>query len=68
MTQRNMTTTLKSKSRRLAYYDADKQKTRTRIFNQLEIEHANSVFEKVEEQIVHRGHRPMELIFSMAVN
>jgi hypothetical protein len=37
------------KSRRLAYYDFDKQETRTRIFSSLEIEHANRVFDTIED-------------------
>jgi hypothetical protein len=37
------------KSRRLTYYDYDRQQTRTRIFSRLEIEHANSVFDTIED-------------------
>jgi hypothetical protein len=36
------------KSKRLRYYDADKEMTRTKVFNSVEIA-ANSVFERVEE-------------------
>jgi hypothetical protein len=36
------------KSRRLAYYDFDKEETRTRVFSALEIEHANHIFDTIE--------------------
>jgi hypothetical protein len=37
------------KSRRLYYYDFDKEKTRTRVFSSLEIEHADRVFDTIED-------------------
>ena len=40
------------KSRRLKYYDADKEMTRTKVFNPVEISAANSVFERVEDILI----------------
>jgi hypothetical protein len=37
------------KGKRLSYYDLDRQKMRTKIFNPVEIEHANHVFDTIEE-------------------
>jgi hypothetical protein len=40
------------KSRRLAYFDATKGRTKTKVFTALEISQANSVFEKVEDILI----------------
>jgi hypothetical protein len=51
-----MTSEQTLKSRRLQYFDADLQRTRTRIFNPIEIAHADKVFEKVEEVLYENGY------------
>lgn len=42
--------------KRLAYYDHDAQKVRTRVFNTLEITAANNVFGTVEEILLENGY------------
>ncbi|MGC2572219.1 MAG: hypothetical protein WA364_11965 [Candidatus Nitrosopolaris sp.] len=44
------------RSRRLQYFDADLQRTRTRLFNSIEIAHADKVFEKVEQVLYENGY------------
>ncbi|MGC2573521.1 MAG: hypothetical protein WA364_18560, partial [Candidatus Nitrosopolaris sp.] len=44
------------KSRRLQYFDADSQRTKSRIFNAIEIAHADKVFQKVEEILYENGY------------
>ena len=44
------------KSRRLQYFDADLQRTKTRIFNPIEIAHADKVFETVEGILYENGY------------
>jgi hypothetical protein len=43
------------KGKRLSYYDLDRQKIRTKIFNPVEIEHANHVFDTIEEILLENG-------------
>ena len=40
---------LKLRPRRLNYYDIDKQRTRSRLFNPVEIDAANNIFDSVED-------------------
>jgi hypothetical protein len=45
------------KSRRLAYYNFDKQQTQTRIFSALEIAHTNKIFDTVEDILLESDHK-----------
>jgi hypothetical protein len=44
--------TAQLKSRRLAYFDATKGRTKTKVFTALEISQANSVFQRVEDILI----------------
>jgi len=44
------------KSRRLKYFDADSQRTKSKIFNPIEIAHTNEVFDRIEEILLENGY------------